>query len=75
MNRIEQLTLHLRKLGFTFNDDGTINNPRDGQSHFHQNLMLSLYVNDAVDRKGSKYILRTSNVIQLPTPVPELIPA
>ena len=38
----------LRRNGFTFNTEGQINYPRDGQSYFNQNLLLTLYINGAL---------------------------
>lgn len=69
MDKHDQVTLLLRKNGFTFSDDGRIIYPRDGQHYFNQNLLLTLYINNAVDRDGDKFRVRKV------APVRELQPA
>lgn len=66
MSTKDSITLLLRKNGFTFDEDGSINYPRGGNYHFQQNLILSLYVNHALERQGSKYVI--------PTPITSLVP-
>lgn len=62
----DSVTLLLRKNGFTFDEDGSINYPRGGNYHFQQNLILSLYINHALERNGSKFVIKS--------PVTSLIP-
>jgi hypothetical protein len=48
----------LRRNGFTFNTEGQINYPRDGQSYFNQNLLLTLYINGALERLGNRFAIK-----------------
>ena len=52
----ERIVLLLRKNGFTFDLDGNLNKPRDC-NWFHQNLMLSLYVNGGLNLVNGRYRL------------------
>jgi len=54
----ERTELLLRRNGFTFNHEGQINYPKDGQSYFNQNLLLTLYINGALERLGNRFAIK-----------------
>lgn len=54
-SKSDRTVLLLIANGFTFNGDGTINYPKNGQSLFNQNLILSLYIHKLIDRAGNSY--------------------
>lgn len=53
--KADRTVLLLIANGFTFNADGTINYPKNGQSLFNQNLILSLYIHKLLERVGNTY--------------------
>ena len=57
MTQSDHTALLLRKNGFSFDADGRLSYPRGGNYYFQQNLVLSLYVNNALDRDGTSYRL------------------
>ena len=58
--------LLLRKNGFRFNPSGQIDYPKDGQSYFNQNLLLTLYVNGALERRGNRYAVKREAITYEP---------
>lgn len=62
----DRTELLLRKNGFRFNHSGQIDYPKDGQSYFNQNLLLTLYVNGALERRGNRYAIKREALVHEP---------